>query len=371
VPAPATDGQIAEEPKFAGKRIPALDRGIHRWQGFDEAFEPTRKRIALIPSALNRHEVDAARYRAAMTRTSLHALLLVLLASTAAPAQDRAITPAKEASPKALAPLRVGILGASVSDGFGCRLAEQREDGLYEATFRLADMLPLVCPERAMRIENRASSSMFFAPHKNGCEAAKLVRESEPQCVLALDYLFWFCYGNHAPKDKPEAADEARLASLELGLAELAAFRVPVVVGDIPDMSKAVGKMLRASQMPSLEAIAAANARIAAWAAERPHVHVVPVSRLIRQLHDEQKVEIAGKPFVATPEQPLLQRDDLHATPAGLAAITCVLVDTLQKAAPELSLPGDLDPAAVIERARGTLVKKAAPKRRTADRDGR
>lgn len=262
---------------------------------------------------------------------------------------------------QATAPLRLGVLGASVSDGFGCRLSETRTDGVYEATFRMATMLQLVCGDRPLQIEDRADGRMFLGVKRVGGDAAAAVQKAEPHAVVALDYLFWYCYGLHGTKDDKEQAEVARLAKFEQGLAELAKFEVPVVVGDIPDMSRAVGKMLVASQMPPLASIAAANARLHAWAKDRPNVRVVPLSKLIQQLHDEKVVEVAGKRFAATNEQPLLQRDELHATPAGLAAIACVLVDELAQAKPEFGLPRGVDPAAVIQRAKALLVKQAAP----------
>lgn len=258
------------------------------------------------------------------------------------------------------APLRLGVLGASVSDGFGCRLRETREDGVYEGTFRMATMLQLVCNDRPLQIEDRADGRMFLGVKKVGGDAAAAVKKAEPQAVIALDYLFWYCYGLHGTKE-PEQAEAARLAKFEQGLAELAKFDVPVVVGDIPDMSRAVGKMLVASQMPPLASIAAANARLSAWAKEHSDVRVVPLSKMIQQLHDEKVVEVAGKRFAATAEQPLLQRDELHATPAGLAAIACVLVDELAQMKPEFGLPRGVDPAVVVQRAKATLVKTAEP----------
>jgi hypothetical protein len=261
---------------------------------------------------------------------------------------------------EATAPLRLGVLGASVSDGFGCRLSETRADGVYEANFRMASMLRLVCGDRPLQIEDRADGRMFLGVKRVGSDAAAAAKKAEPQAVIALDYLFWYCYGLHGTKE-PEQAEAARLAKFEQGLAELAKFEVPVVVGDIPDMSRAVGKMLVASQMPPLASIEAANTRLLAWAKDHPNVRVVPLSKMIRQLHDEKVVEVAGKRFAATAEQPLLQRDELHATPAGLAAIACVLVDELAQMKPEFGLPRGVDPAEVVQRAKASLVKTAPP----------
>lgn len=295
-----------------------------------------------------------------MSHSRLAWLALSVLVGCSLLAQESGpVVPAPSST--AAAPLRVGILGASVSDGFGCRLHEQRTDGDYEATFRLATMVQLICGERAVTIDDRATNRMFFDPKKHGGDAAAAVRKAAPQCVIALDYLFWYCYGSHGAKGEPAQVEAARLAVFEQGLAELAKFDVPIVVGDIPDMSRAVGKMLAASQMPSLDSIAAANARLAEWTKQHPNVRVVPLSKIIRQLHEDQAVEVAGKRFAATAEQPLLQRDQLHATPAGLAAIACVLVNVLAEADAKLGLPRTDDPAAVLLRAKERLVKKEPP----------
>ena len=55
---------------------------------------------------------------------------------------------------------------------------------------------------------------------------------------------------------------------------------VPVVVGDIPDMSRASGKAMPASFVPPLASIEAANARLLAWAKEHTNVRVVPLSKM-------------------------------------------------------------------------------------------
>ena len=294
-----------------------------------------------------------------MLRVSLLVALLTSAIGCGLRAQDP--TAPGPRAPVAQAPLRLGILGASVSDGLGCFAQETRADGVYAAKYRLADMLALVCPGQPFEFEDRAHFSMGFNTKPAGRAAVAAVLDARPQAVVALDFLFWYCYGRHGPAKTAAQAEERRLAAFEQGLSLLAQFEVPVVVGDIPDMSRAAGKAMPASFVPPLASIAAANARLAAWAAEHPNVRVVPLAKLIRQLHDEQLVEVAGKRFAATPEQPLLQADELHATPAGLAAITCVVVDILAEAKPEFELPRAVDPAVVVERAKARLWKIAPP----------
>ena len=68
---------------------------------------------------------------------------------------------------------------------------------------------------------------------------------------------------------------------LERGLAQLNRIvdaGVPLVVGDVPDMSLAVGKMLSKAQMPKLETITLANERIRAWAKDKPRVAILPLA---------------------------------------------------------------------------------------------
>lgn len=294
-----------------------------------------------------------------MLRTSLLLALLSFAGCCGLHAQTP--VPAPPSAAPAAEPLHLGILGASVSDGLGCFARETRADGVYAAQYRLADMIALVCGDRPLEFEDRANFAMGFNTKPAGRAAVAAVLDAKPQAVVALDFLFWYCYGRHGPAKTAEQAEERRQAAFEQGLALLAQFEVPVVVGDIPDMSRAAGKAMPVSFVPPLASIEAANARLAAWAADHPNVRVVPLAKMIRQLHDEQLVEVAGKRFAATAEQPLLQADELHATPAGLAAITCVVVDILAQAKPEFALPRAVDPAVVVERAKARLGKIAPP----------
>jgi hypothetical protein len=313
-----------------------------------------------------------------MRRSALLAVPLTLLLSSPPASQAQTPTPAPAPAPAApaspatptVAPLRLAVLGASVSDGFGCRLQEARDDGEYAAEFRMTTMLQLACPELPLATFDGASSTMFLGAKRTGGETAAAARAFGAEAVVAIDYLFWFCYGSHKAPTPDGDHEAARLEVLEAGLAELAQFKVPVVVGNIPDMSRAVGKLLRKSQMPPLESIARANERIAAWAKDQPHVHVVPLAKLIAQLHDEQAVDVAGKRFEATPAAPLLLRDDLHAAPAGLAAIACVALHTLQQALPDRAF-GQLDPAATLARAKQTMKKLPPPANQPSRGDGK
>lgn len=288
------------------------------------------------------------------------ALLFMATAAIAQTPQDAT------SKPTAQVPLRIGILGASVSAGFGCQLTEPRPDGIYQAQLRLADMLPLACPDTPMIFQDTASGSMFFDPQQKGSEAVAAVAKFKPDCVVAVDFLFWYCYGTAAKADKERPDAEWRLQRLEQGLAALDTFQVPVLVGDLPDMSGAVGKILGKSQMPALPTLELANKRIAAWAKDRPLQRVLPLAAMIKQLQTDKAIEIAGKKFAATEQMPLLQRDELHTTPAGLAAVACVIVSELQQVSTKRPVGCAVDPATTLERARGRLAKAPEPQSKRA-----
>jgi hypothetical protein len=228
--------------------------------------------------------------------------------------------------------VRVAVIGASASAGFGCVMREKRADGDYALGFRLIDMIRLACPELEIVSSDMSSGFFFLAPLRNGATAATRAAEFKPDCVIALDFLFWYCYGDDSPKGGPLASEAERLEKLERGLKELERFDVPVLVGDLPDMSPAVGKMLSAAQMPEKATIAKANARFLEWAKGRDNVRVVPLADMQRQLMNDRALEIRGVRLESTKEQPLLQRDQLHPAPAGLAGLACAIAAEMKEA---------------------------------------
>jgi hypothetical protein len=271
------------------------------------------------------------------------------------------------------APLRVAVIGASASAGFGCTLREKRDDGEYGGSFRLADMLKLACPDLAIVTTDASSGFFFLAPIENGSKAAARALEFKPDCVVALDYLFWYCYGDDAPDGGAITNEAQRLEKLERGLKQLERFEVPVIVGDIPDMSPAVGKMLAARQMPASDTLSQANARFAAWAKGRANVRVVPLARMQKQLMEQGTLEVGSDRMVSTKDAPLLQRDALHPTPFGLAGLACAVAHELKETlpmranataeSPASDADGcEPDPEDTVTRARGTLARRATPR---------
>lgn len=296
-------------------------------------------------------------------RVTRPALLIALLASLAlhasAWAQATTSAPAK--------PIRVAVIGASASAGFGCVYRESRDDGEYAASFRLIDMVKLACPELALVTTDVSSGFFFLKPVANGAQAAKRARDFKPDCVLALDFLFWYCYGDDAPDGKALASEAQRLEKLEAGLKELESIDAPILVGDLPDMSPAVGKMLSPAQMPRQETLATANARLSEWAKGRTNVRVLPLASMQRQLMEQNSLEIDGKKLTPTKDMPLLQRDALHPAPLGMAGLACAVASELKEAvrAPEDGC--EPEPGQTIARARGELKASRRPPQKRPD----
>lgn len=269
---------------------------------------------------------------------------------------------------------RVHFIGASASAGFGVRMPGARAGTGRGEAMTLARIAGLA-RVGAGEVTGDATGMFFMSPLQTGEGQVKqsLAMDPPPTLVVADDFLFWFTYGATDTDRRPVRDESQRLATLERGLALLEridARGIPLVVGDIPDMSPAVGRMLSRAQMPEAETIDRANARIREWARERPRVAVLPLARLVEDLR-------SGKPFAAgrrswseSTDGPLIQRDQLHPTFAGTVALLARseqaanerLLGFRQPNAPGTPVAFEHDPAAVAERAR----LEAAPDRRNA-----
>ena len=129
-----------------------------------------------------------------------------------------------------------------------------------------------------------------------------------------------------APEFEPA---EDRLALLEVGLAQLDRITGPILVGDIPDMSSAVGRMLRKSQVPSPEAQQRANDRIRAWVAARPNARFFPLRALIERLRKGASFDIAGQTWTVADAKTLILPDRLHPSLDGLIALVAAIDEIL------------------------------------------
>lgn len=238
------------------------------------------------------------------------------------------------------------VIGASVSDGFGLAMtiepAKTDADGpgagrrgSVMRSFKLSDVLAAITGPDSQRPRSEASSMFFMSAERTGARQVEEALAAKASPVIGVDYLFWYAYG--------VMPEEHRAELFEKGLANLARIEVPVVVGDIPDMSDAIGRMLSRAQVPKVETLARLNERLRAWAAERKNVVVMPLAELVARGKDGGRVTLGGITYEGDSARGLLQDDRLHASTTGMVAIA-------QEALVRLAEAGLIDREAQWER---------------------
>jgi hypothetical protein len=226
---------------------------------------------------------------------------------------------------------RITTIGASATAGFGVNYWRFEGEKKVRDSSNLAKVLRAASEDRVV-VSNLGTGQFFMNPEGLATLMVERVLRDPPDLVVAIDFLFWFTYGTVGPEARPMRTKDQRLEMLDHGLALLDRLQesgVPVVIGDIPDMSKAGGGILMRSQVPDEETRLAANERIAAWRAERPTVRFVSLDRLQRLLQGDEPIEIAGTRVPESERPYLLQRDRLHPTVGGLSVITAALLAML------------------------------------------
>ncbi len=238
------------------------------------------------------------------------------------------------ASPGERAFARVAVVGASLSAGFALDVEAGRPLGL-------AEVLECALTARHEPVVSAADIFFFVRPLEAGAVMTEKAAAANPTLLVALDFLFWYGYGI-------VEAEGDRRARTEEGLRLLERFSCPVIVGDLPDMSEAIGTMLSAAQVPAPETRAYLNRRIREWAAQRAAV-VVPLSELVEKLRTGGEVRAGSAVYSGAASRALLQRDRLHPTIEGLACVAIAALDAFTGEGGGGYLD---DPKAVADRAR-------------------
>jgi hypothetical protein len=230
---------------------------------------------------------------------------------------------------------RVIVIGGSMAVGFG---AERSFADALEAAIR-APHRPVLC---------FGDGLLFTSPRAVGARQVESALNFEPTLVVATDFLFWFGYGSLDARGGPIERESERLELLETGLALLAGIECPLVVGDFPDMSGAVGKMLASAQMPDKTTLPLLSKRVREWAAGRKHTLVVPLSELVVQLASPSEIRMGRHTFPAGSK--LLQPDQLHASLTGLVAVSQYVCDVLVESELAREADFEFELAKVMER---------------------
>ncbi len=246
----------------------------------------------------------------------------------------RVTTPAALAAPDAARVLdRVVAIGASATAGFGVVASDRSRPELGSFPVPLAAAIGAAFEPSATTLDF-GSGFFFLEPSEVGERAIEKAIDAKPTCVVAIDFLFWFLYGADDGNGGRLANEAGRMDKLELGLALLGRIppEIPLVVGDLPDMREAVGRILSASQVPTPETLAKANERVLAWIAERPNAFRFRLADTTGRLARGEPVFVAGVKVEPRPNAPLLQPDRLHPTFRGTVTLGLQVADTLEAA---------------------------------------
>jgi len=226
-------------------------------------------------------------------------------------------------APPAANPLwrKMVMIGASVSAGF---TVNEPLGGTNTIQLRLSRHVDAALVATHPPVLNLASAFFFLQPEASGRAQMTRALKEEPSVLLGVDFLFWFCYGQGTN-------DLERLLRFDQGLKLLEPVTCPLVLGDLPDVSSSVNKMLRPDQIPSPAALAAANAKLKLWVKDRPHVRLLPLSDLVAVAMRNGAYSIHGVNLPAGRTRSLLQDDNLHPSAVGSAVIALTIFDVLRQ----------------------------------------
>lgn len=260
---------------------------------------------------------------------------------------------------------KIAVIGASASAGFG--IVEKimiSEDATQLQAVSLTDVLKKASQGEEVVVLDLSSGGFFARPIRYGQASVTRANEWNADLVVGIDFLFWFLYGSGDLNGDAITDESARLTKLEEGLRQLGELKAPLIVGEVPDMSPAVGKMLIKSQMPDLKTIEAANKRIHEWAETRPNVGVLPLFDLITSLRSGKPFEIGKHHWDPSKEGvELILPDRLHPSLEGLVALlqafddTAAQVEIVSNRMPEM----ELDHVVLVERVRRGDLPVASP----------
>lgn len=221
---------------------------------------------------------------------------------------------------------RVVVIGASASSGF---ILSEPFGGTNTDSCRLSHYLDAAIAAPHQPPKNLSSPLLFLSPEAVAIQEVEACTNRHPTLVVAVDFLFWFCYGEGR-------TDADRAARFEYGLRLLERIPCPMVVGDIPDASPATNSgIISIAQVPSENARLAANQRLRQWASTRPDVTVVPLDNFMSAVKANAVIRgryfsvPAGKTFA------LLQTDRLHPNPQGAAILSLGILDAFASRHPE------------------------------------
>jgi hypothetical protein len=239
---------------------------------------------------------------------------------------------------------RVIVIGASASGGF---VLSEPFGGTNTDRCKLHRYLDAAITAPHAPVKNFGSSLFFLNPDALAVQQIEAATNNSPSLVVAVDFLFWFCYGDGD-------SDAERAQHFESGLKLLERIPCPLIVGDIPDASSATNTgIISAAQVPSETARRAANEKLKQWAKSRKNVTIVPLAEFMRAVKANAAVKMHTGTLPAGQTRSLMQADGLHPTPQGAAVLSLGILDALVKSQKKFpATQVDWNPKEVFQRAK-------------------
>jgi len=222
---------------------------------------------------------------------------------------------------------RVVVIGASASGGF---VLSEPFGGPTTTQCKLHYYLDAAITAPHAPVKNFGTAMFFLSPDALAAQEMEAATNSHPTLVIAVDFLFWFCYGG-------ESSEAARSRHLESGLKLLEQIHCPIIVGDIPDASSATNSgIIGPDQVPDGTSLRAANDRLKKWAASHPQTTIVPLAEFMRAVKADEAIKLHTTTLPAGTTRALLQGDGLHPTPRGAAVLSLGIWDAYLKTHPKI-----------------------------------
>jgi len=241
---------------------------------------------------------------------------------------------------------RVIVTGASVSAGFGITTPPIKGDlGAYPINMKHI-MEGLISTEHD-EVEFFGDLLFFKKSRENAKAYIEKIKAHKPTLVIGIDFLFWFGHGT-----PPKEGDTLtyRMEKLNFALSLLNQIDAPIILGDLPNVQEAVGKMLSANQVPTSKTLHKLNKRIHEWGDAHDNVTIVDVFGLSNKLMNDEAITFLGHTWPSGSQSSLLQQDMLHTTLEGTVIASMMAGEALE--------------AGCLETNPKAIMKKAASKAR-------
>lgn len=213
---------------------------------------------------------------------------------------------------------RITIIGASVSAGF---CTDEFIGGRRTPEFRLANFFNEALMGEHQPVVSHASKMLFLNARESLEKQVNEAVKADPSLVVALDSMFWFCYGR-------DLTPPQRLELFEFGLKQLDRMSAPLIVGDLPDAKHAAGGILGVDEIPPADVLVKCNERLKAWSSAKKNVTLFPFAAMMKAAVTGDALDLGGRTWEKGTARTLLQHDMLHPSHLGLAAVTVAALDT-------------------------------------------